>query len=421
MIERDEIVDRLRRFYQEVGTPPPVPSWNPPARPRWSRLTPAFAALALLTVGAVVAINLHNARRAVTPPPVRSSPAPIPKAQVSAAHFFDPAHGWGLTADGLFSTADGGATWTNISPSALAKPGIAYFLDSRHGWVSSWELRGTGGNFESVFLIFKTDDGGRTWQQHDLHLPGYQAGGGSLSFVDQTHGWLVAVNTTSSNFSDGLLFRTDDGGVTWHELTIPNGFPVRFLSASTGWNVGAEQPGRPGYDTLYLTRDGGATWRAQPITLPSGLNNPFFALPTFIDDRHGVLPVTFPAQRTEAFYISNDGGLSWQLKATEQANVLGGEKITLPSAPMPVAVTGQTSWVVAWATHLNVETNGNNVAIDPQGFVQVDELSFVSSRVGWAVTTASGSCSGFKTGCVSYRYVLRTLDGGHTWAPIDIP
>ncbi len=421
MIERDEIVDRLQRFYQEVGTPPPAPPWKQPARPWRSRLAPAFAAVALLIVGAVVAINLQNARRTVILPPVRSSPAPIPKAQVSAAQFFDPVHGWGLTADGLFSTADGGATWTNISPSALAKPGIAYFLDSRHGWVSSWDLHGTAGSFESVFLIFKTNDGGKTWQQHDLHLPGYQVGDGSLYFVDQSHGWLVAVNTTSANFSDGRLFRTEDGGVTWQELTIPNGYPVRFLNARTGWNVGPAQLARPGHDTLYLTRDGGATWHAQPIALPSGLSNTFLTLPTFVDPRHGVLPVTFPAQRTEAFYISNDGGLSWQLKATEQANVLGGEKITLPSSPMPVAVTGQLSWVVAWATHLEVETNGNNVAIDPEGFVQVDELSFVSSEVGWALTTPSGSCAGFKAGCVTYQYVIRTFDGGHTWAPIDIP
>jgi hypothetical protein len=45
----------------------------------------------------------------------------------------------------------------------------------------------------------------------------------------------------------------------------------------------------------------------------------------------------------------------------------------------------------------------------------------MSTSFGWGLTTASGSCSGFKSDCMSFRYVIRTLDGGHTWTPIDIP
>ena len=423
MIENDEVVDRLHRFYREVGTQSPLPpAWEAPVAARWSRMVPTLAAMALLVGVAVVAINLHSARRAVvTSPPMRNSVGPVPHASVSAAHFFDSGHGWGLTQDGLFTTSDGGVSWTNVSPPTLASSPTAFFVDPTHGWVTSWQLRGTNANFESVLPVFKTEDGGKTWERHDLHLPGFQAGGVYLDFFDLTHGWIVAVNTTSSNFNSGQLFRTDDGGMSWRQLDIPNGNPVRFLNSTTGWNVGAGQPGRPGYDTLYVTRDGGATWRAQPIALSSGLTGPFFALPTFVDGHHGVLPVTFPGQRTQSFYISDDAGVSWSLNETTQAKVLGGEKITLRDFPMTVAVTGPMSWVMAWGRHLEVVTNGNNVAIDPQGFAQVDELGFVSSSVGWGLTTASGSCSGFKSDCMSFRYVIRTLDGGHTWTPIDIP
>lgn len=423
MIEDDDVVKRLQRFYREVGTQSPMPpTWEAPVAARWSRLVPTLAAMALLVGVAVVAINLHGARRAiVSSPPVRTSAGPIPQAFVSAAHFFDSGHGWGLTQDGLFTTSDGGVSWTNVSPPTLANSPTAFFLDPTHGWVTSWQLRGANATFESVLPVFKTEDGGKTWQRHDLHVPGVQTGGVYLDFFDQTHGWLVAVSTTSSNFSSGQLFRTDDGGMTWRELTIPNGNPVRFLNTTTGWNVGAAQPGRPGYDTLYVTHDGGASWRAQPIAFSSGLTGPFFSLPTFVDADHGVLPVTFPGQRTESFYISDDAGVTWSLKETTQANVLGGEQITLPDGPMPVAVTGPTSWVMAWGRHLEVAVNGNNTAIDPQGFAQVDELRFVSSSVGWGLTTASGSCSDFKSSCTSFRYVIRTLDGGHSWTPIDIP
>jgi photosystem II stability/assembly factor-like uncharacterized protein len=426
MIDRDPVVERLERFYQQVGTPPAAPAWR--RRASWPQRLPALALVGLLILGALVGISLHSARRSnvLIGPPPSASAAPTPRAIVSAAHFFDAAHGWALTGEGLFTTADGGATWTNISPTGVGNGPTAFFIDANHGWYTSSHLEGSalqggGGDFASVFPVYQTADGGKTWTRRDLRIPGFQAGGVFLDFVDPEHGWLVAVNTTSSNFSNAQLFATSDGGVTWRQVTIPNGNPVRFINASTGWNVGGDRTGFPGDNALYVTRDGGQSWQRQTIALPAGVNDSFFSLPTFVDMQHGVLPVTFPSQRTEAFYITSDAGVHWELKEKDTAAVLGGQTVTLPDLPMPVAVTGRLSWVIAWGTHLQFFDNGNTVSIEPRGFVPVDELVFVSAKVGWAVTTQSGACLQFKSDCVTYRYVIRTVDGGQTWTPLDIP
>jgi photosystem II stability/assembly factor-like uncharacterized protein len=60
----------------------------------------------------------------------------------------------------------------------------------------------------------------------------------------------------SADKETGLLFATDDGGLTWSRVdTAPNGHPirsVRFFSDSEGWLT-------TDYD-VYRTHDGGKNW-----------------------------------------------------------------------------------------------------------------------------------------------------------------
>lgn len=77
----------------------------------------------------------------------------------------------------------------------------------------------------------------------------------SLQFVNERRGWLSI---------DGKLWRTDDGGVEWKQVTFPwmdkryneyeyslGGF--QFLTATDGWLISDNQ--------LYRTEDGGDSWQ----------------------------------------------------------------------------------------------------------------------------------------------------------------
>ncbi|MCX5741093.1 MAG: hypothetical protein NT062_01185, partial [Proteobacteria bacterium] len=85
---------------------------------------------------------------------------------------------------------------------------------------------------------------------------------------------LVFVSPTRGFYGngDGKIFRTDDGGGSWQKLVEKPGTFVRaigFLDAQRGFagNLGPDAfPGVTDTQLLYRTDDGGATWA--PVALP---------------------------------------------------------------------------------------------------------------------------------------------------------
>jgi photosystem II stability/assembly factor-like uncharacterized protein len=82
----------------------------------------------------------------------------------------------------------------------------------------------------------------------------------SISFVDASHGWYGT--------GAGDLFRTQDGGATWQKIASRPGTFVRavgFVDRDNGFigNIGTDYyPGVTDETPLYRTRDGGVTWEA---------------------------------------------------------------------------------------------------------------------------------------------------------------
>ena len=70
----------------------------------------------------------------------------------------------------------------------------------------TWDISGPGPG--GTVTLYRTTDGGRTWQraQVRLELPAGSAGTIQLAFTDVTHGWLIAAGTT---------WHTADGGRSW--------------------------------------------------------------------------------------------------------------------------------------------------------------------------------------------------------------
>jgi photosystem II stability/assembly factor-like uncharacterized protein len=135
-----------------------------------------------------------------------------------------------------------------------------FFCDEYHGWIS-------GGYFENVTdfqsTLFKTEDGGHIWQEITLD----QNFINDMYFTDSLHGWAVGHDTITTThwLGQGVILETTDGGCNWTPVLEDLSGPLNDLhfNSGVGWAVGE--------DGLILRTDNWTTWIDQSTrkTYPS--------------------------------------------------------------------------------------------------------------------------------------------------------
>jgi photosystem II stability/assembly factor-like uncharacterized protein len=375
---------------------------------RSRKLKVLFGGLALLL--AVLACGVPApSTPTVTVPPVTATPTvpTLPVAtspSIQSLDMLDANNGWGVGANAVYRTADGGATWFDATPSAgiSSAPRGFFFLNPATGWVVLSVTDPTNGT------LYHTTDGGVTWTSASVPFSG-----GSLSFTDPSNGWdLVGLNAGMSHEAVAV-FRTSDGGSTWTQVfvddptvsgssdTLPlvgdkNG--ITALDANHAWVTGAQPSNDFIYD--YITTDGGTTWVHQNVVVPTGYTGAMTSAfpPTFFGATEAVLPVQLFADTNGTdFYLSHDGGATW---ATSTPLAQGGF----------IAVGSQTDFFV-WdgGTTLNVShdagTTWSTVTPNVNLMDKMGYFQFIGSSTGWALTSDSSD----------HHMLYKTTDGGVTW------
>jgi photosystem II stability/assembly factor-like uncharacterized protein len=139
---------------------------------------------------------------------------PGPKVSLPFVSFLDLQTGWVAWPSDLFSTTDGGATWTTLSlPEDAAGIAAVDLRTPSDGYV----LSGSG-------LLFVTGDAGASWRSIDLGLGkpvliGAEMPMAAMRFPDAEHGVIVL----GLKDDDGrvMAVRTSDGGLTWQRTELP--------------------------------------------------------------------------------------------------------------------------------------------------------------------------------------------------------
>ena len=160
---------------------------------------------------------------------------------------------WAILDGRLFWTDDGGISWSERSPEQGSIQAAA-FLDQEHGWLVVPPSAA-----QPDFTIWRTTDGGQSWQDAPLGTASetlIAARAVALDFISPLEGWLSLKLASSANFNLGVLYHTSDGGLTWEELNLPGGGVIDFVSQTHGWTFAG-----PLGDELYQTQDGGHTWQ----------------------------------------------------------------------------------------------------------------------------------------------------------------
>jgi hypothetical protein len=165
-------------------------------------------------------------------------------------------------------------------------------VDSLHGIISAFPL------------LFRTDDGGYSWQR--IQRPP-QANLQRYAFIDviclHPDSYLILMGKQDAQ---RVVVRTDDGGAHWSVAPVDSMRNLCFVDSLHGWGAGAglNGPGSRGADIVARTTNGGRTWETQlnqHIPADFGLQHTDFA-----DLENGIA-----VGRAGKVLHTTNGGVDW--------------------------------------------------------------------------------------------------------------
>jgi photosystem II stability/assembly factor-like uncharacterized protein len=323
--------------------------------------------------------------------------------------------------DHVLSTFDGGTTWTDLTPpeaeadSGDRKTATGYFQDAQTGWVIYTNVSGVN---PSQPLVWRTHDAGLSWQASqplDVTYPIMYYFPGNLQFINGETGWLL-VHVGGGMFHDYIaIYRSQDGGMNWSTIQDPYNDISLIMSCSKtsmlftddthGWLTGDCQGVASGV-LLYKSNDGGTTW--QEVTLPDptgtpGLFSNFQAAcgsydPFFVNNDLGHLSVkcTFYKKQPTTYqyfvFTTQNGGSTWT------------------SSPYPGESLYFFSDNTGWAIDNKIQhTSDGGLTWKPIKDVSwTAQMDFISEQIGWGVAKAGDVMA-----------LVKTDNGGARWSELN--
>jgi photosystem II stability/assembly factor-like uncharacterized protein len=253
------------------------------------------------------------------------------------------------------------------------------FADAKTGWMVG-----------ELGRIFRTTDGGLTWERQDA---GTKRPFFTVACIDPKTVWIAG--------KEGSVYGSTDGGATWAPASTGSTrhlFSLRFPTAARGHGVGD-------FGTMLHTEDGGKTWQTQPIA--DIVKLPDSALDTGVDPGDANLYAVTYADADHAWVVgefgtimaSTDGGRTWTQQHSPVESTLFGVNF----------VDAQRGWAVGIDSVILRTTDGGATwtaqesPITQRSFYDV----FVQGKVGWIAGDAGT--------------MLKSSDGGSTWVVEPLP
>jgi photosystem II stability/assembly factor-like uncharacterized protein len=176
--------------------------------------------------------------------------------------FTSEVHGVFVMGDQIELTEDGGQHWKSVATCNVAAEVNGLTQTVHCGFTAIHFPTPTvgyavasGGGAGAAFFIFKTVDGGATWQS--AVIPGQQDAE-DVFFIDASIGFV------RTGYPDtGRLFRTTDGGRTFTGVGGATGDRIRFADPGVGWSFH--------YGKMSYTTSGGDRWTSRSLTFPASV------------------------------------------------------------------------------------------------------------------------------------------------------
>jgi len=223
----------------------------------------------------------------------------------------------GILPDGSFMAVGsvGREFWASDRREEAGARGLGYIEDEAYTALFPDKLIILGYRLSAI----RSRDGGLSWDRRTWNVPGYKAViGFPRGTVLEDGTWLFPIYTTRTDgMRDCLIFRSGDGGETWHlheaaprigsEWALVEAAPGRVLGhirSAYSWGTGKDRF----YTLETWSEDGGKTWDCPVETSFEGFPNHLLRL------RDGRILCTFGYRRAPMgirALISEDGGRTW--------------------------------------------------------------------------------------------------------------
>jgi photosystem II stability/assembly factor-like uncharacterized protein len=164
----------------------------------------------------------------------------------------------------IYYSGDEGRSWQEAYYNvefAAADCDMFSFPDKQTGYCAGgavWMDSSGGTNNGNVL---KTIDGGKSWTSLELYPRFHMAAITGIQFISPSTGFIFTFNRE--------MFKTSDGGVTWNLVSsnVPAYYAYPFFADERTGVIATHE----GNDAIYETTDGGTTWR-KIFDAPSGIS-----------------------------------------------------------------------------------------------------------------------------------------------------
>lgn len=282
--------------------------------------------------------------------------------------------------------------------------------------------------FAGACALRRSDDGGQTvrrltWTQSEADCSPQIR---SFHFPDSNNGYLL--------LSNGDVYSTADGGVTWTKRTALPGSPVKNGSDDPGdiWFTGALDGVATAGNNIYRTTDGASSW-----TIVNNVSTAALSRFSFVNANVGIV-----VGKGKNALTTSDGGANWtpvSVNAGTAGIDLGAVDCANPNDCIAAANDGSqlyrtgdggTSWnavspSTAGIFGVGYASAARVVAVGAGG------ATVVSNDGGATWQTISGGVDGsyrelvVKSESTAYAFgdagaLARTTDGGASWVPVGV-